>query len=143
MTPQEQEFDAELRHGVHEHETTHVLVDRLGNGIAHETNLIYALKRQVEANRDARFALMETLAEPQRMPLDPTRREQLQNGIAENLPRYLDQQASPTISPAAAYQPHHSQQTPPPIPGSGPQAAPTREMHAADWTLRKRAGAQG
>jgi len=110
MKPEVATFDAELQSLIQNTDDTVGLVNRAGNNIAHETNLLNQLKAVCEQNAEARHDLLEVLTRPQRVPLSDTRREQLASSISGNLPRMFEGQ-----------QPRSAAHQPPPVPAAAPR----------------------
>lgn len=100
MKPEIETFDAELQQLIRDTDDTVGLVNRAGNNIAHETNLLNQLRSTIEQNADARHGLLEALSRPQRVPLTETRRHQLASSITQDLPRMFEaERARQTPSP--------------------------------------------
>jgi hypothetical protein len=110
MKPEIETFDAELRQLIDNTDDTVGLVNRAGNNIAHETNLLNQLKQVCEQNADARHELLEVLSRPQRVPLSETRRNQLASSITRDLPRMY--RGQPGVQPPPV--PRQSEQYEPP-----------------------------
>jgi len=113
MKPEVETFDAELQELLQNTDTTAGLVNRVGNNIAHETNLLHQLRNAIEQNSDARYSLLEELSRPQRVPLDETRRDQLATSIEKNLPRVAMRGTRPATPPPV---PNGVEQHPQPSP---------------------------
>lgn len=119
MKPEIETFDEELQNLLRNTDDTVGLVNRAGNNIAHETNLLNQLRNTIEKNADARHDLLEALSRPQRVPLSETRREQLASSITGQLPRMFEQerarqQPPPIHRPSDQYEPpYHTNGVPP------------------------------
>lgn len=92
MKPEIETFNDELQNLIRNTDDTVGLVNRAGNNIAHETNLLNQLRSTIEQNSDARHGLLEALTRPQRVPLSETRRDQLASSITHDLPRMFEQE---------------------------------------------------
>lgn len=111
MKPEIETFDAELQSLIRNTDDTVGLVNRAGNNIAHETNLLNQLRSTIEKNADARHDLLEVLTRPQRVPISETQRQQLASSITRDLPRMFEEQ--------------RARQTPPPNPRQSEQFEPS------------------
>ncbi len=122
--PLQSDIDAELKQVIDDTSVRIGLVDKAGHGLLHEAALLRALNSQMQINSELYSTVIETRAQPIRMPLLPTRREMLEGQIADALPRVaqrpppLPPQQVPQQSPALEreLQPPYQRHAPAPEP---------------------------
>lgn len=119
-------FDKDLEQNLTDTVDTFTRINRLGNAKAHETNLIRSMIQTLRENDEARYDLLVEMTRQPRRPLEPTRREQLEDGITSALPQMFDKVSRPQ---------------PPPVPQSAPRYSQTAEPHYPTYPQAPRNGA--